>query len=227
MIELSPSLIQKMRIKEGNLLLILDNGKEYKTNPVTGIDFTNQISKADGILLFVNSSATLKTSFLKIVKSFREDCLLWIAYPKKSSSIKTDLDRDHGWDVLSENGYEGVALVSFNETWSAVRFRKTEAVKKGGSKAEKQKRPELAKYIDYDQKIVKLPEDVKKAFSKNKKAKVFFELLSWSHKRKYIEPILEAKALETRASRVQKMIYQLNSTKPKLKKSALKKTKRK
>ncbi|EMP08588.1 hypothetical protein LEP1GSC124_1301, partial [Leptospira interrogans serovar Pyrogenes str. 200701872] len=38
--------------------------------------------------------------------------------PKKSSGTKTDLDRDHGWELLSKKGYEGVALISLDETWS-------------------------------------------------------------------------------------------------------------
>ncbi|MGJ4753307.1 YdeI/OmpD-associated family protein [Leptospira kmetyi] len=221
MIELNSELIQKMRLKEGNSLIVLDNEKEYKFSPIDGVRFTNQSSEADGILLFANSSSSLKSAFLKILKSIGRETLLWIAYPKKSSGIKTDLDRDHGWDILSENGYDGVSLISLNDTWSAARFKKADTVKKGGSKAEKQKRPELSKYINYEKKTVQLPDDVKKSFSKNKNAKESFEVLAWSHKREYIESILEAKSPETRSKRILKMVETLSSPKaPAKKKSA-------
>lgn len=222
MIELNSELIQKMRLKEGNSLIVLDNEKEYKFSPIDGVRFTNQSSEADGILLFANSSSSLKSAFLKILKSIGRETLLWIAYPKKSSGIKTDLDRDHGWDILSENGYDGVSLISLNDTWSAARFKKADTVKKGGSKAEKQKRPELSKYINYEKKTVQLPDDVKKSFSKNKKAKESFEVLAWSHKREYIESILEAKSPETRSKRILKMVETLSSPKTPAKKKSVK-----
>ncbi|TGL92366.1 bacteriocin-protection protein, partial [Leptospira barantonii] len=69
MIELNSELIQKMRLKEGNRLLVLDNEKEYKFSSINGVRFTNQSSEADGVLLFANSSSSLKSAFLKILKS--------------------------------------------------------------------------------------------------------------------------------------------------------------
>lgn len=201
-------------------MIVLDNKNEYKFSEIDGVQFTNRSSEADGILFFADSVSSLRSGFLKILKSIRNETLLWIAYPKKSSGIKTDLDRDHGWDILSENGYDGVSLISLNDTWSAARFKKSDAVKKGGSKAEKQKRPELSKYINYEKKTVKLPEDVDKSFSKNKNTKEFFEKLSWSHKREYIEAILEAKSPETRSKRIDKMIQELSSKKSTVKKKS-------
>ncbi len=65
----------------------------------------------------------------KVVNALKDEGLLWICYPKKSASIKTDLTRDDGWDALKKQGYEGVSLVSVDNTWSAFRFRPTEKVK--------------------------------------------------------------------------------------------------
>ncbi|RHX82126.1 YdeI/OmpD-associated family protein [Leptospira yasudae] len=213
MIELNPDVIKKMKLKEGNRLFVASNETRTNSPSIGGIELTNRASEANGILLFAGSASSLKSAFKKIVTSLREDTLLWIAYPKKSSGIKTDLDRDHGWEPITEIGYDGIALISLNDTWSAVRFKKSDTVKKGGSKAEKQKRPELSKYIDYAKKTVKLPEDVTKSFYKNKDAKQTFESLSWSHKREFIESILEAKNAETRTNRILKMIEKLGAKK--------------
>ena len=37
--------------------------------------------------------------------------------------MQTDLSRDHGWEALHKAGQKGEALVSINDTWSAMRFR--------------------------------------------------------------------------------------------------------
>ncbi|APH42979.1 Uncharacterized protein A9P81_3468 [Leptospira interrogans serovar Copenhageni/Icterohaemorrhagiae] len=128
MIDWNPNLIKKMRLKEGNKLIVFDQEKVHTSSPIGGVIFTDKISEAEGIHFFADSASSLQSYLLKILKSIREESILWIAYTKKSSGTKTDLDRDHGWELLSKNGYEGVALISLDETWSALRFKKTDAV---------------------------------------------------------------------------------------------------
>ncbi|AOP32660.1 bacteriocin-protection protein [Leptospira tipperaryensis] len=215
MIEFNSPTIKKMKFKNGDKVFVFSKNEIYSSEPIEGVKFIDQSSEANGILLFVDSSSSLKSSFSKIKKNLKENVLFWVAYPKKSSGIQTDLERDHGWEPLSEENYDGVALVSLNETWSAMRFKKKDKVKKGGSKEEKQKKPGLSKYINYEKKTVRLPEDVLKTFSKSKSSKESFETLSWSHQREYVESILEAKTSETRTKRILKLMDHLNSKKPK------------
>lgn len=215
MIEFNPHIIKKLKFKSGSKVFIFDSKGSLSPETNDDIRFVDHGSEADGILFFVDSVSNLNASFLKIKKYLKEDTIFWAAYPKKSSGIKSDLERDRGWDLLLQNEYEGVALVSLNKTWSAMRFKKKDKVKKGGSKAEKQNRPELTKYIDYKKKVVRLPEDVLKFFSKTKQAKQSFEALPWSHPREHIESILEAKSSETRTKRILKLMDHLNPKKPK------------
>jgi hypothetical protein len=49
--------------------------------------------------------------------------LLWFAYPKKSGPLKSDLSRDSGWEPLFEAGFDSVAQISIDETWTGFRFR--------------------------------------------------------------------------------------------------------
>ena len=46
-----------------------------------------------------------------------------MAYPKISSGMKSDITRDQGWDAMKGAGWQGVALVSIDDVWSAMRFR--------------------------------------------------------------------------------------------------------
>lgn len=43
--------------------------------------------------------------------------------------MKTDISRDAGWDAVHAAGWEGVAMVAIDDTWSAMRFRPSADVK--------------------------------------------------------------------------------------------------
>lgn len=58
------------------------------------------------------------------------DALLWFAYPKQTSRrYRCDFNRDTGFQVLRDSGYESVRMVAIDEDWSALRFRRAAFVK--------------------------------------------------------------------------------------------------
>lgn len=58
------------------------------------------------------------------------DAIIWFAYPKASSKrYKCEFNRDTGWAVLGELGFEGVRQVAIDEDWSALRFRRAEYIR--------------------------------------------------------------------------------------------------
>lgn len=76
----------------------------------------------DFILLFVSNIAELEEYVPAAIKAGNFDCILWIAYPKRSSGIQTDINRDTGWDVVKNSGMRPVTQVAIDQTWSALRF---------------------------------------------------------------------------------------------------------
>lgn len=84
----------------------------------------------DVLVLFVKSLAELESQAPGALKLAKYDAPAWIAYPKKTSKIKTDINRDNGWERMSAIGYAGVAMVALDETWSAMRYRLAERVGK-------------------------------------------------------------------------------------------------
>ena len=53
------------------------------------------------------------------------------AYPKASSKrYQCEFNRDTGWAAVGVAGFESVRQVAIDEDWSALRFRRTEYVKK-------------------------------------------------------------------------------------------------
>jgi hypothetical protein len=58
------------------------------------------------------------------------DAVVWFAYPKGSSKrYKSEIDRDHGWQVMGDLGFEPVRMVAIDEDWSAIRFRRADFIK--------------------------------------------------------------------------------------------------
>ena len=82
----------------------------------------------DVLVLFVSNRADLQRDAARAVASVRRDGAFWLAFPKGTSKVKTDLSRDAGWDALTERGYVGVSLISIDDTWSAFRFRPVDLV---------------------------------------------------------------------------------------------------
>ncbi len=84
-------------------------------------------AKADAVLLFARNSADVSAHLPGAAKAAGHDGLLWLAYPKGSSGLKTDLGRDSMTPLTDRiAGLTGVTLVSVDEVWSAMRLRPTE-----------------------------------------------------------------------------------------------------
>jgi hypothetical protein len=67
----------------------------------------------------------------KALHNLVTDGVLWFAYPKKTSkkSCTSDLDRDHGWVILTGRGFDKVRQIAIDDDWSALRFRNVRFIK--------------------------------------------------------------------------------------------------
>jgi len=75
------------------------------------------------ILAFVRNRAELEQRMAELGPVLTPTTLLWVAYPKQSSQVKTDLNRDRGWEPAERLGLRGVAQVAVDATWAATRLR--------------------------------------------------------------------------------------------------------
>lgn len=66
---------------------------------------------------------------------------------------------------------------------------------------------------DTEPRVVEVPKDLASEFKKNKEAKSFFDNLSYTHRREYVNWINEAKREETRQNRIAKTIEMLKQGK--------------
>ena len=81
-------------------------------------------SPADVVLLFARDSRALAREAPRAIAALAPEGALWIAYPKISSGVKTDLTRDRGWEPVVSAGFAVVSLVAIDETWSALRWKR-------------------------------------------------------------------------------------------------------
>ncbi|HNO93725.1 MAG TPA: hypothetical protein PKJ84_06120 [Anaerolineales bacterium] len=122
------TLARRMKLQDGQLAVVL-NAPEGALQELEPLPFGVILSEngkipADWILIFVKNQAELEKVLPKALKLFQPETLLWIAYPKKTSKIKTDFTRDTGWSFLQDKDLRWVTLVSFNEDWSAFAMRR-------------------------------------------------------------------------------------------------------
>jgi hypothetical protein len=81
--------------------------------------------KIDFALVFAVSENQLNGILLDIMPALKEESKLWVAYPKLTSKITTDLNREGSWTKLADAEYESVEQVSLDHVWHAVYFKKS------------------------------------------------------------------------------------------------------
>ncbi len=128
------SLAKKLLIKPGQRIAVINPPLKYMENlgPLPeGAECTSALAgQFDFVHLFANNKAELEKLIPQALKVLKQDGLFWISYPKQSSKVKTDLNRDILWKLVEKHGFDGVSLISINDVWSAMRFRAHEAVGK-------------------------------------------------------------------------------------------------
>src|SRR3990172_12798189 len=77
----------------------------------------------DLIHAFVRWQKDLPNLFAKLKKHLRKDGLIWVSYPKTTSGVETDLNRDKLFELGAQEGVRAVSQVAVDEVWSAMRFK--------------------------------------------------------------------------------------------------------
>jgi Bacteriocin-protection, YdeI or OmpD-Associated len=204
---------QKLKIKEGDILLTLHAPAEFKKHlePLpTGVKIISEGKVYSQVHWFASSKAQVEKETKKILPLIKDDVICWIYFPKGTSKIQTDLTRDKGWDTLLAHSetLTWMSLIAFDETWSAFGLRLKNAADKN-KKAKPAERP-ILQYIDAAAKTIRLPEDLASALKKSKSATDFFNGLSFTNRKEYVEWIVTAKQEATRKNRVDGTIERLS-----------------
>ena len=160
------------------------------------------------LILFAEDSGVL-ARWMPLFESYvGHNTLFWIAYPKKTGAIVSDLIQMKPWDIVFQSGYRGQTSVSINDNWTGMRF--TNAPKSKPSICDLPMEERKVEGIDFVNRTVQLPHDALTAVKKHPGMEAFFNAMAFTHKKEHVLAILEAKKEETRIRRIEKMIEMLN-----------------
>ena len=76
----------------------------------------------DVAVLFCRSEADLRRRFAGVAKRLTRDGGLWVAWPKKSSGLETDLSDSVVREFGLSTGMVDNKVCAIDETWSGLRF---------------------------------------------------------------------------------------------------------
>ncbi|MBM4038210.1 MAG: DUF3052 family protein [Planctomycetes bacterium] len=118
---------QKLGIKAGQSLALLNAPEGYRETlrglPKDVKVFTSLVGPADVVQCFVASKKELDKALPELKAALSPKTILWIAYPKGTSGVKTDIHRDIIRQAAAALGMNAVALFSIDDTWSSLRLK--------------------------------------------------------------------------------------------------------
>ena len=114
-------LLKKIGIKDGDRVLLVNPPRNL---PDELRDYADEQPKQniDVVVLFAMSQAEFRSAFAKAAKQIQPDGMIWIAWPKKASGIKTDLTEDVIRNFALEGTFVDVKVCAIDETWSGLKL---------------------------------------------------------------------------------------------------------
>ena len=120
-------IVEKLFVKPGKKFLLLNPPQGYPAQmgeiPSGTILLSDSSSPVDVIQVFVASRAETEAQLPRLHKLLAPYGILWVTYHKGSSKVKTDINRDSLNAYAHTIGLEGVAIISIDEDWSALRLK--------------------------------------------------------------------------------------------------------
>jgi hypothetical protein len=131
-------LAKRMQVKAGQTVLAVNAPKDYAERlgelpEGARLVTRGDPARADHVHVFVRDSTDLARLGPKAVAGVRGGAVTWIAYPKRTSGVETDMSRDRGWEAVTGE-IDAVSQVAVDDTWSALRFK---AVAEAGRRGER------------------------------------------------------------------------------------------
>ncbi len=121
------SIAQKLFIKPGNKFLLVNPPAGYLTQmgemPEGSIILSDSSCLVEVIQVFIANRVELEAQLPQLKELLAPKGMMWITYHKGSSRVKTDINRDTINAYAHSIGLEGVAMISIDDDWSALRLK--------------------------------------------------------------------------------------------------------
>ena len=117
---------RKLGIGEGSRLLLVDAPADFAAtlgDLPPGVELVEAGAGAvDVAILFAVGAATVRARFADLAASLEPAGGLWIAWPKRSSGVPTELDENVVREIGLADGLVDNKVCAIDATWSGLRF---------------------------------------------------------------------------------------------------------
>ena len=114
-------LFEKLGIKEGDRVLVR-NPPQSLPEVLEAYAKSRLRQDLDVVLLFAKSTADFKGEFEPLIKSIKADGMIWVAWPKRTSGIKTDLNENVIRDHALKTSLVDVKVCAIDQIWSGLKL---------------------------------------------------------------------------------------------------------
>ncbi len=131
---MNQNLLEKLQLQDEKNVLIQGLPSSIEKQFVK-LSFAKSITpllktrKIDFALIFAVNENQLSSILKDVLPCLQSEGKFWIAYPKSSSKISTDLNRSCSWNCVMNAGFESATEVALDHVWTAMRFERSETVK--------------------------------------------------------------------------------------------------
>ena len=207
------NILEKLQLKEEKNLLIqgLPSSVEKQFAKLSynkNLTPLLKTRKIDFALIFAINQLQLNNILKEVFSALHPESKLWIAYPKTTSKIVSDLNRDASWEILSKNDYEAVRQVTLDHVWTAMRFKKLDQIPNRNRTFVEFKSANI-KVDDFEKRLIALPIELDKLFGAHEEAREFFISVSILNQKEYLSWIQGAKKEETKQKRLESTLEKL------------------
>jgi len=127
-------LFKKLRLAEGFRCLTTDTRAGFLSMledlPPSILFETELTGEFDWAMLLIKQTQQLIETLPTVLPRLIEVGLLWIAFIKRSSPLKTNLTREPLWNIMHSHGFKAVTHVYLDQDWTAMRFRSLDLIGK-------------------------------------------------------------------------------------------------
>jgi hypothetical protein len=121
------SIPERLFLKTGYRFLLLDEPPGYLDlmgKLPEDVEMIRELQPPISVIqIFVRDRVELETALKRIAPVQTSSTAVWITYPKGTSGIRTDINRDNIFGYVKTLGMTANTMISIDSTWSALRVK--------------------------------------------------------------------------------------------------------
>src|SRR5437868_2778953 len=119
-------LVKKLGIKAGDRVLMLDAPRDFLETLgelPEAVEFQKESARNLNVIIsFETEAQSMRRSLPELKRSIAQNGMIWMAWPKKASKVKTDITEDAIRNRALAVGLVDVKVCAIDEIWSGLKL---------------------------------------------------------------------------------------------------------